>query len=259
MAAEIRIRSLEVSYATESGLLRPAIGPLTFDVTSAKCLAIVGPSGCGKTTLLKVLAGIIPHAIDTVTYLGDRSVAKVAYIPQSPQLLPWRTAFQNGCIGAEVHEELGRQGVLDRVEALFDKFRMRSHRDVFAPALSGGMAQRVSLIRALASAPTVLLCDEPFSSVDFVSRFDLTSEFKRHCIKGTTTTVLVTHNIEEAIFLGDEILVLSGGPGKVIARIPVLDQDIPDRHDFVECRKTAQFAALFQSVWNHLKAGHAAT
>jgi len=238
-----------------------AVGPLDLTVQEGDLLAIVGPSGCGKSTLLRALARTLDFTSGEVHQSGkvhlkeNRLREGMAFVTQTPRLLPWRTLLQNACLGAEIKGKL-EQGDLDRVRSSLARFRLTGFEDSLPGELSGGMAQRVALVRAIDSEPSLLFCDEPFSAVDFVSRFELNREFKKMC-RGGITTVFVTHNIEEAIFLGDEILVLSGRPGRVVQRYEAKDLSIlPNRHDPVECRKSAEFLRLFDDIWEDLKRGH---
>ncbi len=190
----------------------------------------------------------------------DRVRAGIAYVPQSASLLPWRTARQNACIGLELHSEVkkGRtlgEAHLERVNSMFEEWKLTGFEDNYPSQLSGGMIQRVALIRALISRPSLLLCDEPFSAIDFVTRLRLSTEFKSRCKLGAITTILVTHNIEEAIFLGDNVVVMSGRPGRIVHTYqPVFSRG---GNNAVECRTSPEFERFFQLIWRDLELNQA--
>jgi NitT/TauT family transport system ATP-binding protein len=225
-----------------------AINGLSFAVEQGSLLAIVGPSGCGKTTLLRILAGNEKQSSGEITYNAER-MRRTATIEQASALLPWRTAFQNACLGAEVRGRLN-DVVAKRIGELFVDFGLGGFEDQFPSELSGGMQQRVAIVRALESEPRILFCDEPFSAIDFVGRLQLNTEFKKMCRLIGCTTVFVTHNIEEAVFLGDVILVLSKRPCEVVKEIRPQLSKFPE--DAVKCRQSPEFDEYFNDIWKAL-------
>jgi NitT/TauT family transport system ATP-binding protein len=190
---------------------------------------------------------------------ADRKNSGISYVPQDASLLPWRTARQNACVGMELKKEAGGGSLsavnLEFLDSLFDDWRLKGFEDKYPSELSGGMAQRVALIRALVSRPSILLCDEPFSAIDFVTRLRLNTEFKSLCKVRQITTVFVTHNIEEAIFLGTKVVVMSGRPGRVVSSYQ--PRFSKGGNNAVECRQSPEFEQLFQSVWQDLEEHHA--
>ena len=227
-----------------------ALESISFKVLRGSFLSIVGPSGCGKTTLLRILADLIKPTSGHVFLDPERKKKGMAYVPQAPMLLPWRTLFQNAALGMELKKSLA-PARLERLESKIHAFGLNGFETALPATLSGGMLQRVALIRALESDPEILFCDEPFSAMDFVARLRLNTDFKSMCRVQGITMILVTHNIEEAIFLGDEVLVLSGRPGRLVAKYsPKLSID---GHDAVKCRSSPEFRRLFQQIWNDLE------
>lgn len=195
------------------------LSEISFTVPARGFTCIVGPSGCGKTTLLRILLGLESPTSGEITI--DKAVHEkgIAYIPQKSLLLPWRTALQNVCLGLEAKGKARiTQASLDYLLALMGKYGLHGFENAYPNQLSGGMEQRVSILRAFARDPRVLICDEPFSSVDFVTRLKLNSEFRDLCVSSGTTVVFVTHNIEEALFFADDLLVLSGRPGRIVQK-----------------------------------------
>ncbi len=213
-------------------------------------VCIVGPSGCGKTSLLRAIMGSVDRTRGTITVNSERASSGMAYIPQSALLLPWRTLLQNAALGLEVRSKINSGGI-DGVLSLIKQYGLAGFEDALPHELSGGMKQRVAVIRALAATPSILLCDEPFSAVDFVTRLELNSRFRRMCRIRGTTTVFVTHNIEEAIFLGDTVHVMSGRPARIKSSYPATLS--LERDDAVKCRTSPEFSTLFNDIWGDLE------
>ncbi|MEK6303345.1 MAG: ATP-binding cassette domain-containing protein [Acidobacteriota bacterium] len=231
-----------------------ALDSVSLTVLRGSFLSIVGPSGCGKTTLLRILAKLLTPTTGEVWIDPGQLKEGIAYVPQSPLLLPWRTLLQNAALGLELKGKLNAAKV-ERIKAEIQEFGLGGFEESVTAELSGGMAQRASLIRALESRPRILFCDEPFSAIDFVTRLGLTTRFKLLCGVHNMTTVFVTHNIEEAIFLGDQVAVMSGRPGKIVAtHHPNLSIG---SEDAVACRQAPEFAQLFAQIWEELKNGSA--
>jgi ABC-type nitrate/sulfonate/bicarbonate transport system ATPase subunit len=251
MLSEVDLRSRGVGMYFESDHGRvDVLNDINLEVQRGRFLAIVGPSGCGKTTLLRILAGLTLPTTGTVELDPIRSKQGVAFVPQSALLLPWRTLLQNAALGLELKGELNRNRA-SRIRTMIESLGLAGFENSLPGELSGGMRQRVSIIRALESEPSILFCDEPFSAIDFVGRLRLNTELKYLCGVSKITAIIVTHNIEEAIFLGDEVVVLSGRPGRVIARhTPKLSIGAEDA---VECRRSPEFSDLFHRIWDELR------
>jgi NitT/TauT family transport system ATP-binding protein len=218
--------------ATRSGEMTVACAGLTLAIQDHEFITVVGPSGCGKTTFLEAVAGLVPVAGGTLTLHGapivgpgpDRSL-----VFQQPSLYPWRTVIGNITFGLEMQRSLTKEarGVAETLLAvvgLTDAARKYPHE------LSGGMQQRVNLARALATDPTLLLMDEPFSSLDAQTRETLQDELLRIWQAGPIgrekTALFVTHDVQEAVLLADRVIVLSPGPAHV-AREMVVDAERP--------------------------------
>ena len=223
---------------------------ISFNVVRGHFLSIIGPSGCGKTTLLRILAGLIKPTTGSVQLAPDRVEAGVAYIPQTSMLLPWRNLVQNASIGIELKGPLSAARV-ERICGEIDQYGLGGFEKSLPAELSGGMAQRVAIIRALESRPRILFCDEPFSAIDFVTRLYLNTRFKFMCRVQGITMVFVTHNIEEAIFLGDEVAVMSGRYARIIKTYK--PQLSIGAEDAVECKQSPEFGRLFVQLWEDLK------
>jgi NitT/TauT family transport system ATP-binding protein len=186
--------------------------------------AVVGPSGCGKTTLLELMAGLQEPDAGTVTVLGatDAAARRVAcaYMPQRDLLLPWRDALANAALALEC-QGVPRSEARRRAEPLFERFGLAEFERARPGELSGGMRQRVAFLRTLLPGRPVLLLDEPFGGLDSLTRSSMQRWLGDALAKEPRTVLLVTHDVEEAIFLADRIAVLSPRPGRVVAEFPV--------------------------------------
>lgn len=223
---------------------------IDFEVKRGQLYCLVGPSGCGKTTLLRVVIGDLSPTEGSLFVRLERASQGFAYIPQAGSLLPWRTLFQNAALGAELRGRMAI-GDLRGIQDLVNSYGLSGFEERLPHELSGGMRQRVSVIRALGSRPAIMLCDEPFSSVDFPTRLRLNTIFKEMCKLRGISTLFVTHNIEEAIFLGDKVAVLSQRPAKIAKvyepRLTIHPEDA------VKCRQSPEFELLFEQIWRDLE------
>jgi NitT/TauT family transport system ATP-binding protein len=210
-------------------------------------IALVGPSGCGKTTLLRIVAGLEPATAGAVQ-LDGRTVhapgGDRGFVFQSDNLLPWRTVFDNAIIGPEV---AGRAGPAEktRIRDLLRLVGLEGFENYFPRQLSGGMRQRVNLARALAIDPDILLMDEPFSALDAQTREIMQTELMRIWEEGRKTVLFVTHQIDEAVFLSDRVLVLARRPGRIQETVEIA---LP-RPRSLTIKRTAEFVAYVDHIW----------
>jgi len=225
---------------------------LDLEIGSGECVAIIGPSGCGKTTLLRLVAGLLPPDNGDLRVLGstpqearDRKAMGVMF--QAPGLLPWRTAIQNVCLPLEVHR-VGVQGspARERAAQMLESVGLKGFERHLPRQLSGGMQQRVALARALITNPALLIMDEPFSALDELTRATLQRDFLRIREDYRPTVMLVTHSIDEAVRLGDRVVVLSPRPARIVEDVsidlPGPRSQLPDLIDSADAR--AQIAHL---------------
>lgn len=211
LAGHVQIVDVARTFATKDGA-RPVLRELTLDVAAGEIVAVVGPSGCGKSTLLRLIGGLDQPSAGTITLDGETVRAHddtTAIAFQEPRLLPWRTIAQNVALGLPrtAPGSRGRQG-RQRVAELLELVGLSHAAEQQPSEVSGGMAQRASLARALARSPRVLLLDEPFGALDALTRLkmhDLLLDIHR---AQPTTVVLVTHDVEEALYLADRVLLL---------------------------------------------------
>jgi NitT/TauT family transport system ATP-binding protein len=246
MTIDISIKNLGMSLGLQSKEFC-IFDSINLEVPEKSIVTILGPSGCGKSTFLKVIAGLLNPTKGFVHINPFRAETGIGYVPQAPQLLPWRTLLQNVFIGSEISPKGYSAASLDRACAMIQQFRLSGFEYSFPHQLSGGMAQRASLIRALQFNPSILLCDEPFSAVDFVSRYEFNILFRGMCSAMGITAIVVTHNIEEAIYLSDMIVLMGGYPGTILNKYNA--RPLPDRTDVVECRQSNAFKEFFNEIW----------
>lgn len=188
----------------------PVLGAVDIELGAGEIVAIVGPSGCGKTTLLRIAAGLLSPTRGDVS----RPRNEIGFVFQEPALLPWRRVGANAQLLADRTD--GRL-----VEHLLSISGLAEHRDKWPHQLSGGMKMRLSLVRALASRPRLLLMDEPFGALDQITRNHLHDEFTSLHASQKFSALLVTHAIDEAVYLADRVLVMSGAPGRIVQEFTI--------------------------------------
>lgn len=248
------LRGLSVSLRGEAGEHR-ILESLDFDVREGESLAIVGPSGTGKTTLLRALAGLIPHE-GSLTYRDqelDGPAAGVALVFQDyvNALLRWRNVRKNVALGIE--GKLPKPEAEKRVTDALETVGLAEHASSYPWQLSGGMQQRVQIARALAMGPKVLLFDEPFGALDAMTRENLQDELLRLLAEQRRTCVFITHDIDEAVYIGDRVLVLAGSPATISFEAPVpLGRD----RNQLSTKEAPEFLELRHRVYNELRRAH---
>ena len=228
-----------------------AVSGATLDVAAGEFVALVGPSGCGKTTFLNAVDGLV--AIDEGALLLDgRPITEPggdrAMVFQQPSLLPWRTVAGNVAYGLETQGGHSRADIAARTAHHIELVGLRGFEHAYPSELSGGMQQRVNLARALATDPVVLLLDEPFASLDAQTREVMQAELLRIWNAAKKTVVFVTHQIEEAVYLSDRVVVMSARPGRILAEIQI---DLP-RPRPLEVKRSAEFTAYADQIWKLL-------
>lgn len=222
MPALITVREVEKLFRSGSRSVH-AIDRVSFDIDEGSFVSLVGPSGCGKSTLLKIIAGLLPSSTGTVSVNGKQvkePLENVGMVFQSPVLLKWKSVLGNIMLPVEF-AKLEREPHLDRARSLVQIVGLTGFEEMYPYELSGGMQQRVSLCRALVTDPQMLLMDEPFGSLDAMTRDDLDLELIRIWEERKKTVLFVTHNIQEAVFLSDYVVVMSARPGRLIEKMRI--------------------------------------
>lgn len=247
----LEIRDVSLSYHTTAGET-PALSHLTFHLMPGEFLAIVGPSGCGKSTLLNLICGLLTAEEgsvlmnDTPPSPGD---SRIGYMLQKDHLLEWRTIYQNVILGLEIRGNLTREKLND-IEQMLCTYGLDKFRNAHPSQLSGGMRQRVALIRTLALKPDLLLLDEPFSALDYQTRLNVSDDIGRILKKENKPAILVTHDISEAISMADRVVILTKRPATV-ARIIPIKLDLKDRTPLAS-RNAPEFKSYFNLIWKEL-------
>jgi NitT/TauT family transport system ATP-binding protein len=228
-----------------------ALRGITLAVDRGEFISVVGPSGCGKTTFLRIIAGLEQASTGEVL-LDSRAVHRPGrdrgFVFQSDNLLPWRTVFANAIIGREVAGEIGLSQRKQTME-LLKLVGLEGFEHYYPRQLSGGMRQRVNLARALAIDPDILLMDEPFSALDAQTREIMQTELQRIWNEGRKTVLFVTHQIDEAVFLSDRVLVFARRPGRLQADIKIA---LP-RPRTLAIKRTTEFVALVDRIWRMIE------
>ncbi|GAB3718419.1 ABC transporter ATP-binding protein [Amycolatopsis oliviviridis] len=234
-----------------------AVNDLSFTVEAGQLASIVGPSGCGKSTLLRCIAGLIKPTSGRVSLHGDDVSSgvpedlAVVFQDYSRSLFPWLSVAKNVEFPLR-WRNLSRSERRTRAQEALESVGLSGVGSKFPWQLSGGMQQRVSIARALASRPALLLMDEPFASVDAQTRFELEDLTRRVQRENGSTVLVVTHDIDESVYLSDRVLVLSKSPAKIVADLPV---GLPAERDQITTRESAEFVTLRGEVARLLHGG----
>lgn len=242
----IEISGVSKSYRTRSGEEINALSALTVSIREKEFLTVVGPSGCGKSTLLKIIAGTLCRTGGALRLNGatiEGPSRDIGMVFQAPVLLPWRTVEENALLPIELQRG-DVQKHRRRAADLFDLVGLAGFERKYPNELSGGMQQRVGIVRALIHDPVVLLLDEPFGALDAMTREHMNLELLRICEAAGKTVILVTHSIPEAIFLADRVVVMSPRPGRIV---DVIGIDLPRPRE-LEIINSSAFGAYTRQI-----------
>ena len=227
-----------------------ALKDITFSINAGDFVSIVGPSGCGKTTILSLISGLISPTSGTIKIEDNTDTSNfVGYMFQRDHLLEWRTVLGNVYLGLELKKRKTPENI-EYVNSLLKKYNLWEFKDKYPRQLSGGMRQRVALIRTLALKPTLLLLDEAFSALDYQTRLDVCDDVYKIIKSEKLTTILVTHDISEAISMSDKIIILSNRPASVKQ---IVDVNIPDSKTPFKRRESIKAKEYFDMIWRELK------
>jgi len=241
----LSIKDLRKIYHTKQSEIL-AVDNFSFDLKEGEFVAIVGPSGCGKSTILSILCGLDEASGGTISF---KEGLRFGYMLQGDNLFEWQTIFKNCLLGLEINKEVTKESK-EYVEKLLKTYGLWEFKDAYPSNLSGGMRQRVSLIRTLATKPDLLFLDEPFSALDYQTRIMVTEDIYSILRKEKITAIIVTHDISEAISLADRVLVLSKRPG-TIKDIHKIDFEMEKRTP-INCRQSPKFSQYFDTLWKEL-------
>jgi NitT/TauT family transport system ATP-binding protein len=253
---EIELRGLTCRFGAVT-----ALAEVDLHVEPGELVSVIGPSGCGKSTLLRAIGGLVTPAAGSVEVEGSspaaaRAAKRFGLVPQTPALLPWRTVRQNAALLVHVNASAGGPRVdAGGLDALLHEVGLGHVLDAYPRQLSGGMQQRVALVRAFALGAPILLMDEPFAALDEIVRSEMRYLLLRLWDQHRATVVFVTHSIPEAVILSDRVVVMAARPGRVSAVVPV---ELP-RPRTVEMEDEPRFHALVAEVRRELAAAMAVT
>ncbi len=241
----LAINNLQKKYYTKTCEIL-AIKDLSFDLYEGEFISIVGPSGCGKSTFLNILTNLDDLTKGTITYFKDN--LKIGYMLQSDSLLDWKTILENALIGLEIKKIKTKENIL-YVNNLLDTYGLGEFKKSYPKELSGGMKQRVALIRTLALKPDILVLDEPFSKLDYQSSLRVSDDVYKIIKKEKKTVIMVTHDLAQAISLSDRVITLSKRPC-VVKNIYKIKRE--KNLSPIENRKDKYFNYYYDLIWKDL-------
>jgi len=249
--ARVELSHVSLNYHTLAGEVK-ALEDVSLVVEDQEFVAIVGQSGCGKSTLLSLVSGLLKPTRGSV-FIDDEEVQgpsrRVGYMLQNDYLFEWRTILENALLGLEIQREKTPEAV-EEVQAMLKAYGLGGFEHYYPPQLSGGMRQRVALIRTLATRPDVLLLDEPFSALDYQNRLAVGEEVVKILRERKKTVIMVTHDIPEAVSMANRVVVMTPRPGRIrsVHRITMCDQGLTP----LRTREMPQFREYFTTIWKEL-------
>jgi NitT/TauT family transport system ATP-binding protein len=237
----VEISNMRKDYLTQDGSTITALDRTDLTIAEGEFVGVVGPSGCGKTTLLKILAGIISPTSGEIAFsqASNGEEADIGVVFQSPVLLPWLRIVENALLPIKVHRRV-TDADRSRVAALLKSVGLKGFEQKYPSELSGGMQQRAAIVRALMPNPKILLMDEPFGALDALTRERMNVELQRIWLETEKTVFFITHDINEAVFLSDRVLLMSARPGRFVEEVVVPFE----RPRSAELMATGDFARL---------------
>ncbi len=247
----LKIKNVSKIYQAKNGEIE-ALKDINFSVEQGEFVSLIGPSGCGKSTLLSIIAGLEEKTTGNLYIDGEESFGispKIGYMLQKDSLLEWRSIYKNVIFGLEIRK-IKTEENRRYVEQLLKKYHLYEFKDKYPSQLSGGMRQRVALIRTLAIKPKILLLDEAFSAIDYQTRLMVTKDIYKIIKNENVTTLMVTHDISEAISMSDRIIVLTERPA-TIKSIHNIDFEMENR-DPLNVRESPKFSKYFDTIWKEL-------
>lgn len=244
----LEIKNLSLNYHTLKSETA-AIKNMNLDIYDKEFLTIVGPSGSGKSTFLSLIAGLMNASGGEINF-KNFSFSEIGYMLQKDCLFPWKTIKENALLGLEIKKKLNKKSESMALE-LLKKYDLKKFENYYPSQLSGGMRQKVALIRTLAINPKILLLDEPFSALDYQTRIDISQQIRNIIKNEKKTAVLVTHDISEAICLSDRVAIFSERPSKIKKIFNIGFAGEADT--FHEKRRHAKFNEYFDKIWGELK------
>lgn len=248
----LSVKNISQQYFSHNSYTK-ALENICFDVSEGQFLSLIGPSGCGKTTLLSIIAGLITPTAGKVLLEGKemaKEKLQIGYMLQQDYLFPWKTILENVLLGPHIQKNRD-PSLKEKAEQLLEEMGIGQTKNSYPNHLSGGMRQRVSLARTLITDPKLLLLDEPFSALDYQTKLKLENLVASTLKTYKKTSILVTHDIEEAIAMSDTIILLSSNPGKIHSTFTV-PEELQNMTPF-EARHHTTFPSFFKKVWKEME------
>ena len=240
----LKIKNLKKIYHTKQSEIL-AVDNFSLNLNEGEFIAIVGPSGCGKSTILSILCGLDKASSGDIELKKD---IKLGYMLQGDNLFEWQTIYKNCLLGLEINKNINKENK-KYVKKLLKTYGLKEFINAYPSNLSGGMRQRVSLIRTLATKPDLLILDEPFSALDYQSRLAVSDDVYKIIKKEKKSAIMVTHDISEAISMADKVIVLSKRPSTIknIYKINLTNKSNP-----INNRKTKEFSKYYDLIWKDI-------
>ena len=240
----LSVKNLKKIYHTKNQETL-ALDDISFNINSGEFIAIVGPSGCGKSTILSILCGLENKTSGTINFKDD---TKIGYMLQQDSLFSWRNVLNNCLLGLEINKTLNEENK-EYVINLLKSYGLKDFIHSYPDNLSGGMRQRVALIRTLATKPNLLLLDEPFSALDYQSRLIISDDIYKILKKEKKTMIMVTHDIGEAISMCDKVIVLTDRPATIKS---IYNIELENKSTPINNRKDAKFNYYYDLIWKDI-------
>lgn len=245
--AILTLKDVSLTYFSSDGETE-ALKNINFSVEEGEFVSIVGPSGCGKTTILSLISGLLKPTSGEIVF-GDEQAKKCGYMFQKDHLFEWRTILNNVYLGLEIQKQKTPEN-MEYVNELLKKYGLWAFKDKHPSQLSGGMRQRVALIRTMALRPKIMLLDEAFSALDYQTRLNVCDDISQILKQENVTSILVTHDINEAVAMSNKIIVLSKRPASVKT---IHELDLEKFGSPLLRRMTAEASKYFDVVWKELQ------
>lgn len=251
MQSKLEAVAISKSFSNNNAEIVPVLSDISLEIKESEFVSIVGASGCGKTTFLRILDGLIPPSSGDLLIDGREALGpdhRRGFVFQKDSLWPWRTAIGNVLFGLQIQRRPRREARAIALR-LLELVGLKGFEQHYPHQLSGGMRQRVNLARALAISPEVLLMDEPFASLDAQTREVMQLELGRICSAQRSTVIFVTHQIDEAVYLSDRVVVFAARPGRVKQ---IIDINLPRPRPFA-IKRTPEFVDYVEQIWSLLE------
>ena len=245
MEEMVKVVNLTKDFYTKEGEMQ-VLSNISFTLFQGEILSLLGPSGSGKSTILNILTKLLEPTSGSVTINGT-----VGYMFQKDHLLEWRSIMDNITLGVEIIHKKNEKKSMERIERLLKTYDLWDFRNMYPKELSGGMRQRVALIRTLSVDPDILLLDEPFSALDYQTRLMVNDDVYKIIKNENKSVILVTHDISEAIAMGDKVAVLSKRPSTIKNEYKI-DLSMEEEKTPFKCRKVPKFQTYFDLLWKEL-------